>query len=228
MSPAGAQPSHCLHPSTFQFELLKDKNGKYHVRAELFGDSGASSATGLRPWSTGDLTFNISAVLGNDGGEFAWGRSFFDETAKGEPNLKSKGATVSQGRPGQKGCILEAELLDHNGHPKKAEIDLHTNLMVIEYHVAGEAYHRLTERGSVRAEAVCDSFTCYRLLSQTICFSAHWFYASTAHQIISATRLVDHSVNRGLEFLTTFGQNTNVVKLMELLKKDDPKKQMVR
>lgn len=72
---------------------------------------------------TGDETFNLSAVLGNDNGAFVWGSSGFEQSAK---NIQIE---VREGRR-----YLTADLQDSTGAFKPGvEEDLDAKIELLEY-----------------------------------------------------------------------------------------------
>lgn len=128
-----------------------------------------------------DSQFNLSLVLGNDNGSFAWGRAAFESGAK---NLDIEIDDTDE-------RILVAELEAGNNTFKRAEINLDKYLDIVEYvdETSREVFRKLGEKPPSSRRSV------------VLCF--------------------DGTSNHFSKY------NTNVVKLVELLKRNDPAKQMV-
>lgn len=85
-----------------------------------------------------DSQFNLSLVLGNDNGSFAWGRAAFESGAK---NLDIEIDDTDE-------RILVAELEAGNNTFKRAEINLDKYLDIVEYvdETSREVFRKLGEK----------------------------------------------------------------------------------
>lgn len=136
-----------------------------------------------------DSKFNLSLVLGNDNGSFAWGRAVFEAGAKNlEIEIRDREGPNDTWIPER---ILVAELQDATGAFKQAEINLDQHLDIVEYvdPTSREVLRKLGEKPPLSRRSL------------VLCF--------------------DGTSNHFSKY------NTNVVKLVELLKKNDPAKQVV-
>lgn len=96
---------------SFQFAILQRE--PFIIKAQL-SDSDYESSHPT------DLQFNLSAVLGNNDGEFAWGRTAFQKTGTDFTLDKSTG-------------VLKGKLLSLEGIYRSATINLRDRLYVESY-----------------------------------------------------------------------------------------------
>lgn len=171
-------PPKCKY--TLQLVPLDITKGIYFVEACLPKELKESGGLKHNPDCPADLQFNLTGMLGNDDGKFAWGRAAFEQTGR---NFR-----IEKEADGYK---FKGELLNLLGEYVAAEINLNDKLHVVDYveQGTGELYGRLVERPKTSGRSL------------VLCF--------------------DGTSNHFSDM------NTNVVKLVELLKKDDPSQQMV-
>ncbi|KAG9076960.1 hypothetical protein FS749_011201, partial [Ceratobasidium sp. UAMH 11750] len=170
----------------YDFELLPINNtsansNKVILKATLTKD--AKGCDFLFDEAAGDDTFDLSAVIGNDGGKLKWGSSGFQQSAKNirlDCTIPDKRRLVVDLQSSATGCFTQQSL----------NLDEHFTLVEYVHPYQKAIYYRLWTKEPPPP-----------VRSLVLCFDG------TSNQFSN--------------------QNTNVVKLMELLKKNDPDRQLV-
>lgn len=144
-------PPKCKY--TLQLVPLDITKGIYFVEACLPKELKESGGLKHNPDCPADLQFNLTGMLGNDDGKFAWGRAAFEQTGR---NFR-----IEKEADGYK---FKGELLNLLGEYVAAEINLNDKLHVVDYveQGTGELYGRLVERPKTSGVsdnlfAVCDT-----------------------------------------------------------------------